>query len=73
MGLLKSILIEGWMQGIRTLPIKVIDTSVHQPADEVVDCVWRELAVPSYDLEVAYLHGVAACGASDSASGGGFS
>ena len=57
-GLLKSILIEGWMQGIRTLPIKVIDTSVNQTPAEVVDCVWRELAVPSYDLEVAYIRGV---------------
>ncbi len=57
-GLLKSILIEGWMQGIRTLPIKVIDTSAGQSPAEVVDCVWRELAVPSYDLEVAYIRGV---------------
>ncbi len=57
-GLLKSILIEGWMQGIRTMPIKVIDTAPQQSPAEIVDCVWRELAVPSYDLEVSYLRGI---------------
>ncbi len=57
-GLLKSILIEGWMQGIRTMPIKVIDTSLQQSPSETVDCVWRELANPSYDLEVAYTRGI---------------
>ncbi len=57
-GLLKSILIEGWMQGIRTMPIKVIDTSSQQSPSETVDCVWRELANPSYDLEVAYTRGI---------------
>ncbi len=46
------------MQGIRTMPIKVIDTSSQQSPSEVVDCVWRELAIPSYDLEVSYIRGV---------------
>jgi acyl transferase domain-containing protein/NAD(P)-dependent dehydrogenase (short-subunit alcohol dehydrogenase family) len=57
-GLLKSILIESWMQGIRTLPIKVIDSAPQQSPSEVIDYVWRELAIPSYDLEVAYPRGV---------------
>lgn len=57
-GLLKSMLIESWMQGIRTLPIKVIDTAAQESPAEVVDHLWRELAIPSYDLEVSYQRGV---------------
>jgi NAD(P)-dependent dehydrogenase (short-subunit alcohol dehydrogenase family) len=51
-------LIESWMQGHRSLPIKTIDTAPEQSPAEVVDCIWRELAVPSYDNEVSYAGGV---------------
>lgn len=57
-GLLKSVLIETWMQGHRCLPIKTLDTSRDQSPAEIVDCIWRELAIPSYDNEVSYAGGV---------------
>jgi NAD(P)-dependent dehydrogenase (short-subunit alcohol dehydrogenase family) len=57
-GLLKSILVESWMQGIRTLPIKIMDTHSGQSPAEVVENLWRELSIPSYDTEVAYQRGI---------------
>ena len=57
-GLLKSILVESWMQGIRTLPIKIMDTHVDQSPSEVVENLWRELSIPSYDTEVSYQRGI---------------
>ncbi len=56
-GLLKSILIESWMQGFRSLLIKTIDTSRDQSPAEVVEAIWRELSVPSYDNEISYRDG----------------
>lgn len=52
-GLLKAILIENWARGFRATPIKLIDASAGAPPDETARAVWRELAVPSYDVEVA--------------------
>ncbi len=57
-GLLKSILVESWMQGMRSLPIKVIDTCVEDSPGEVVNNIWMELANPSYNVEIAYRRGV---------------
>ena len=57
-GLLKSILVESWMQGIRTLPIKIMDTHSEQSPAEVVENLWRELSIPSYDTEVSYQRGI---------------
>ncbi len=57
-GLLKSILIESWMQGYRTLPIKTIDVAADEQPDETIDHIWSELAMPSYDNEIAYRHGL---------------
>ncbi len=57
-GLLKSILVECWMQGVRTLPIKIIDTHVSQSPAEVVENLWQELSIPSYDTEVSYRQGI---------------
>lgn len=57
-GLLKSILVESWMQGIRTLPIKVMDTHIDQSPAEIVENLWRELSIPSYDTEVSYQRGI---------------
>ncbi|MFO0943297.1 MAG: SDR family oxidoreductase, partial [Pirellulales bacterium] len=56
-GLLKSILIESWMQGYRSLPIKTIDSHPQQSPAEIVNIIWRELAIPSYDNEIAYVSG----------------
>ena len=56
-GMLKSILIESWMQGYRSLPIKTIDTSPDQSPLEIVDALWQELAIPSYDNEIAIIAG----------------
>lgn len=53
-GLLKAILIEGWVQGFRTTPIKVIDATPGAPPEETVEAVWRELAAPSYDPEITW-------------------
>lgn len=56
-GLLKSMLIESWMQGYRSLPIKTIDTHPRQNPVDVVNDIWRELATPSYDNEITYVSG----------------
>lgn len=57
-GMLKSILIESWMQGYRSLPIKTIDTHKNQSPAEIVNNVWQELANPSYDNEISYIDGI---------------
>jgi len=56
-GLLKAILIESWVNGFHTLPVKLIDTPPDAAPSATVDAVWRELAVPSYDAEVAWRDG----------------
>ncbi|MCA9160178.1 MAG: SDR family NAD(P)-dependent oxidoreductase, partial [Planctomycetales bacterium] len=45
------------MQGYRSLPIKTIDTSPDQSPSQIVDALWQELAIPSYDNEVAMIAG----------------
>ncbi|WP_437223253.1 SDR family NAD(P)-dependent oxidoreductase [Planctomicrobium sp. SH661] len=55
-GLIKAMLIEAWMRGFRATPMKVIDVAPVTPAAVAVEGIWRELAIPSYDMEVA-LHG----------------
>ncbi|HBE70307.1 MAG TPA: hypothetical protein DDW52_19335 [Planctomycetaceae bacterium] len=57
-GMLKAVMIELWMQGHRCLPIKTLDTSQQQSPAEIVDQVWRELAIPSFDNEVSYSGGM---------------
>ena len=52
-GLTKAMLIESWMRGFRDTPMLVIDALEDRSADDIVDGVWRELAVPSYEEEVA--------------------
>lgn len=60
-GLTKAMLIEAWMRGYRDTPMLIIDAPAghaagrvaDQDADQVVDGVWRELTVPSYDEEVS--------------------
>lgn len=55
-GLIKAMLIEAWMRGFRATPMKVIDLAPQTTATQAVEGIWRELAIPSYDMEVA-LHG----------------
>jgi malonyl CoA-acyl carrier protein transacylase/acyl carrier protein/NAD(P)-dependent dehydrogenase (short-subunit alcohol dehydrogenase family) len=52
-GLTKAMLIESWMRGFRDTPMLVIDAIESRSATDVVDGIWRELAVPSYEEEVA--------------------
>lgn len=57
-GLLKAILIESWVNGFRAvMPIKIIDIPPDESAETIADVVCRELAVPSYDTEIAWAHG----------------
>jgi acyl transferase domain-containing protein len=56
-GLLKAIAIELWVQGHRATPIKIIDTPAAESAESVVTSIFRELATPSYDLEIGYHRG----------------
>ncbi|MAT73171.1 MAG: hypothetical protein CMJ58_27105 [Planctomycetaceae bacterium] len=56
-GLLKAIVIENWMNGYRTTPVKVIDAPADEPPAAIVEGVFRELAVPSYDTEAAWSRG----------------
>ncbi len=52
-GLTKAMLIEAWMRGYRDTPMLIIDTLPGATPADVVEGIWRELAVPSYDEEVA--------------------
>ncbi|MCC9642369.1 SDR family oxidoreductase [Rhodopirellula sp. JC740] len=52
-GLTKAMLIEAWMRGFRDTPMLVVEGIDGASADEIADGVFRELAVPSYDEEVA--------------------
>lgn len=54
-GLIKAMLIEAWMRGFRATPMKVIDISPETPTKTAVEGIWRELAIPSYDMEVALI------------------
>ncbi len=55
-GLVKAMLIECWMRGYRATPMKVVDVSPDTTPAQAVTGMLKELAVPSYDMEVAY-HG----------------
>ncbi len=57
-GLLKSMVIETWTQGIRPLPVKVLDCDINQSPAEVVGNIWQELAISNYDFEVSYRGGL---------------
>ncbi|MCA9266252.1 MAG: SDR family NAD(P)-dependent oxidoreductase, partial [Planctomycetales bacterium] len=52
-GMLKAIIIESWVAGHRTIPIKLIDSPGNEPADSIVSAAFRELAQPSYDVEIS--------------------
>ncbi|WP_047816571.1 type I polyketide synthase [Rhodopirellula islandica] len=52
-GLTKAMLIEAWMRGYRDTPMLIIDQIEAASPDELAEGVFRELAVPSYDEEVA--------------------
>ena len=53
-GLVKAMLIESWMAGFRTTPMKVIDASPELTTIETAECALQELTVPSYDMEIAF-------------------
>lgn len=56
-GLLKAILIESWVAGYRHLPVKIVDSGPDSSPEEVVRAALAELALPSYEAEVALLDG----------------
>lgn len=53
-GLVKAMLIEAWMRGFRTTPMKVLDVASDMSPSEVASGALQELAVPSYDMEIAF-------------------
>lgn len=53
-GLVKAMLIECWMRGFRTTPMKVVDVPSGMNMSEIASGVLQELAVPSYDMEIAF-------------------
>ncbi|MCA9008407.1 MAG: SDR family NAD(P)-dependent oxidoreductase [Planctomycetaceae bacterium] len=53
-GLVKAMLIEAWMRGFRTTPMKVIDMASSMTPEESACGILQELAVPSYDMEIAF-------------------
>lgn len=52
-GLVKAMLIEAWMRGFRTCPMKVIDIASDVTPESTAQSILQELAVPSYDMEIA--------------------
>ena len=56
-GLLKSIIVESWVAGHRTIPIKIIDAPPEESPAGLVSAICRELATPSYDVEIGYSRG----------------
>ena len=56
-GLVKAMLIEAWMRGFRTTPMKVIDIASDMTPDLSAKGALQELAVPSYDMEIAFRRG----------------
>jgi acyl transferase domain-containing protein/acyl carrier protein len=53
-GLVKAMLIESWMRGFRTTPMKVIDLATNMAPAVAAGGILQELAVPSYDMEIAF-------------------
>ena len=53
-GLVKAMLIEAWMRGFRTTPMKVIDLPSSMAPTIAAGGILQELAVPSYDMEIAF-------------------
>ncbi|MEM9644448.1 MAG: beta-ketoacyl synthase N-terminal-like domain-containing protein, partial [Planctomycetota bacterium] len=51
-GLTKAMLIESWMRGYRDTPMLIVDGAEEASPESIVEGVFRELAVPSYDEEV---------------------
>lgn len=56
-GLLKSILVECWVNGYRTLPIKLMDAPRDEAPALIVERLLGELDVPSSDMEIAWVNG----------------
>ncbi|TWU18982.1 Phthiocerol synthesis polyketide synthase type I PpsC [Allorhodopirellula heiligendammensis] len=52
-GLTKAMLIEAWMRGYQDTPMLIVDALPDASPADVAEGIWRELAVPSYDEEVA--------------------
>lgn len=53
-GLLKAIMIETWVNGHRTTPIKLMDFPTDVMPASIVDAIFVELDEPSYDVEIGW-------------------
>lgn len=53
-GLLKAIMIETWVNGHRTTPIKLLDFPVDSAPASIADAIFVELDEPSYDVEIGW-------------------
>ena len=57
-GLFKAIMIESWVAGHRHFSVKVVDAPPSESPEAVIAAALGELAVPSYEGEVAVVDGV---------------
>lgn len=53
-GLMKAIVIETWVNGHRTLPVKILDLPLNSSPAATVDAICVELAEHSYDVEIGW-------------------
>ncbi|MEZ6098603.1 MAG: SDR family NAD(P)-dependent oxidoreductase [Pirellulaceae bacterium] len=53
-GMMKAIIIESWVAGHRTIPIKILDAPPKEPVETLVNGAMFELSHPSYDVEIAW-------------------
>ena len=53
-GLLKAIMIETWVNGHRTTPIKLLDFPFDATPSSIADAIFVELDEPSYDVEIGW-------------------
>lgn len=53
-GLFKSIIIENWVGGERSLPVKLLDSHPGQSPEQLTERALQELACPSYDVEIGW-------------------
>jgi acyl transferase domain-containing protein/NAD(P)-dependent dehydrogenase (short-subunit alcohol dehydrogenase family) len=53
-GLLKAIVIESWVNGHRTMPVKLLDLPSNSSPSVTSDAICVELTEPSYDVEIGW-------------------
>lgn len=56
-GLLKAILVENWIRGDRLSMVKLIDAPANEPLDTLMPAIFRELTLPTLNIEIAWRNG----------------